>query len=281
LATFPVWVYRHGGSRDPRPQHLAWDGLTLPADHPFWQTHSPPNGWGCSCYVVGARSEEAARRLGGEPGKALPDGWDARDGRGRLRGIDEGWDYAPGASVVCRGARNATGGDDRRCVDFSLVETVAQKAAALVHQLGAALLASVVGKDFPVWWAQPTRAFPLARLPDADAEALGARPGVRVAYISAETAAKQRRAHPELTPDEYSQAQRVIDQARVRVIETQITGTRDLIYVLDDPRDGFVLVVKATRAGDELWIKTLYRLSRVEALRDREIRRLLRKGERK
>ncbi|GIX33432.1 MAG: hypothetical protein KatS3mg125_1388 [Lysobacterales bacterium] len=98
LQAFPVWVYRHGGSRDPRPEHLAWDGLTLPSDHPFWQTHYPPNGWGCSCYVVGATSEDEARLLGGRPEKPLPRDWDVRDGRGRLPGVDEGWDYAPGAT---------------------------------------------------------------------------------------------------------------------------------------------------------------------------------------
>ncbi len=42
----PYLTYRHGDSRFPRPQHLAWDGLTLPADDPWWKTHYPPNGWG-------------------------------------------------------------------------------------------------------------------------------------------------------------------------------------------------------------------------------------------
>lgn len=97
---FAFWVYRHGGSRDPRPEHLAWDGLTLPADHPFWATHSPPNGWGCSCYVVGARSERGARRLGGDPDRDPPDGWDRTDPRsGAPVGIDRGWAHAPGAGV--------------------------------------------------------------------------------------------------------------------------------------------------------------------------------------
>jgi hypothetical protein len=50
--------------------------------------------------VVGAPNEEDARRLGGQPGKSLPGDWDERDGRGRLPGIDDGWDYEPGASVV-------------------------------------------------------------------------------------------------------------------------------------------------------------------------------------
>lgn len=96
---FAYWMYRHGGSADPRPQHLSWDGLVLPADHPFWQTHSPPNGWGCSCRVVGLRRPEDARRLGGNPDKVLEDGWDDVDERtGEPAGIDRGWGYQPGAT---------------------------------------------------------------------------------------------------------------------------------------------------------------------------------------
>lgn len=96
---FPLWVYRHGGSREPRPQHLAWDGLVLPPEHPFWATHAPPNGWGCSCYVVGARSPDGARRRGGDPEIGLPQGWNDRDPRtGAPPGIDRGWAHAPGGS---------------------------------------------------------------------------------------------------------------------------------------------------------------------------------------
>lgn len=41
----PYWRYIHSdGVAHPRPQHLAWHGLTLPHDHPFWQTHFAPNG---------------------------------------------------------------------------------------------------------------------------------------------------------------------------------------------------------------------------------------------
>lgn len=34
-----------------REQHRAWDGLVLPVTHTFWQTHLPPNDWGCRCTV--------------------------------------------------------------------------------------------------------------------------------------------------------------------------------------------------------------------------------------
>lgn len=98
---FPYLMYKHGGSADPRPEHLAWDGIVLPADHPFWQTHFAPNGWGCSCRIVGVRSLDAARRLGGDPGKVLPEGWDNSDPEtGAPPGIDPGWDYRPGDTVA-------------------------------------------------------------------------------------------------------------------------------------------------------------------------------------
>lgn len=98
---FKYWVYRHGGSLEPRPHHLSWDGVALPPDHPFWQTHYPPSDWGCSCYVVGARTEAGIRRVGGDPNKKLPANWRERDPKtGAPIGIGKNWDYAPGASAA-------------------------------------------------------------------------------------------------------------------------------------------------------------------------------------
>ncbi len=100
---FAFWVYRHGGSKEPRPQHLDWDGLYLPPGHDFWVIFYPPSDWGCSCYVVGARSERAARRLGGDPAKTLAADWRKPDPRtGLPAGAGRGWNYAPGASVAPR-----------------------------------------------------------------------------------------------------------------------------------------------------------------------------------
>lgn len=99
-AGFRYWIYRHGGSREPRPEHLAIDGLILPSDHPFWDIWAPPNGWGCSCWLTGAHTMRAAIRRGGKPGVTPPEGWDQIDPRtGAPKGIDKGWAYAPGASA--------------------------------------------------------------------------------------------------------------------------------------------------------------------------------------
>lgn len=97
---YPLWVYRHGGSEHPRQSHLAMDGLILPSDHPAWSVLYPPNDWGCSCYVLGARSEAGAIRLGGRPGVTLPDNWQKPDPKtGEPAGVGKGWGYAPGATV--------------------------------------------------------------------------------------------------------------------------------------------------------------------------------------
>jgi hypothetical protein len=98
LKVRPFWRYIHSDSViSPRPQHKAWgdSGLTLRYDHPFWQTHFPPNGWGCHCTVQAVRGPKAGDAT--EP----PAGWDTLDPKtGAPVGIDKGWAYAPGAHAL-------------------------------------------------------------------------------------------------------------------------------------------------------------------------------------
>lgn len=51
-ATHPYIRYVTKGDERVRASHAAWNNLVLPVDHPFWQTHWPPNGWRCRCRVV-------------------------------------------------------------------------------------------------------------------------------------------------------------------------------------------------------------------------------------
>ena len=60
----PYFLYVRTTSADPRPEHLAWVGIILPVDHPFWKTHFPPNGWLCKCQVRQITAREAERLLG-------------------------------------------------------------------------------------------------------------------------------------------------------------------------------------------------------------------------
>jgi len=97
LAVRPYWRYVHNDSvMYPRPQHQQWGDmrLTLRWDHPFWSTHFPPNGWGCQCRVTPVAEPKAGDAT------SPPDGWDARNSKGALPGVDRGFDYAPGASTA-------------------------------------------------------------------------------------------------------------------------------------------------------------------------------------
>lgn len=47
--------YRTAHDSRVRPDHAALDGITLPADDPFWQKYYPPNGWGCRCQAIQVR----------------------------------------------------------------------------------------------------------------------------------------------------------------------------------------------------------------------------------
>ena len=101
LIAYPYWQYVHSGSAHPRPHHKAWNGTTLRANDPWWDTHYAPNGWGCRCRVRPV-SAGALRRMGKTgPDQAPPLNMRMhRLGDGREvavpEGIDPGFAYNPG-----------------------------------------------------------------------------------------------------------------------------------------------------------------------------------------
>ncbi|WP_052166506.1 phage minor head protein [Methylobacter tundripaludum] len=100
LQSRPYWKYIHNDTvSHPRPLHQSWSGTVLRYDDPFWQTHFPPNGWGCRCRIAAVPASD----YHGHP--APDDGtYEKIDRNGEIhtlpKGVDYGWDYAPGASVV-------------------------------------------------------------------------------------------------------------------------------------------------------------------------------------
>lgn len=128
----PYLLYRHNDNvLHPRLLHKEWDGKVIHADDPWWQTHYPPNGWGCQCTAF-AVDEEYLSRLGKTgPDPAPEDGtytWtNPKTGQpvtGIPNGIDPGWAYAPGANAAA-----------------PLRELIDQKLFALDAPIGAALWA--------------------------------------------------------------------------------------------------------------------------------------------
>lgn len=55
-----LWQYVAVQDRRTRPSHAALHGRIYPADHPFWQSYFPPNGFRCRCDVITYSRAEAA-----------------------------------------------------------------------------------------------------------------------------------------------------------------------------------------------------------------------------
>ena len=90
----PWLVYGRSISEEKRQDHLAWVGLCLRADDPWWNTHYPPNGWGCKCWVRQV-AEPPAGTVTRAP-RIRKREW-ANPATGEIvevpEGIDPGWDY--------------------------------------------------------------------------------------------------------------------------------------------------------------------------------------------
>lgn len=95
----PYGKYIHNDTvSHPRPLHVSWSGLVLHKDDPWWQTHFPPNGWGCRCRVTAVRPSEYKGDKAPDDGTYVKE--DSQGNRHVVpKGIDLGFDYAPGANT--------------------------------------------------------------------------------------------------------------------------------------------------------------------------------------
>lgn len=259
----PYWEYHHSDFvADPRPHHVALDGTILPHDHPFWDTHYPPNGWGCQCYVT-AHSRQDLEREGRTVSADPQVRWEdvtvgSRGPRPQQirvpEGIDPGWAYAPGKSWVDQAVKRAAVQMDTGATEVATTATMAAAHRRLLER----------------WLEGDSEAdFPLAVLPDADATRIHAKS--RVVLFSRSTMGKQLAEHPEIRPADYARAQAVIMMGQ-RIQDSE----RSLVFVHET--DHFVMVVKATKTGLGLFLTSFRRLSSDDAKRSRELRRLLNRG---
>ena len=100
--TRPYLQYQTVGDGRVRPQHRAWHGTVRPIGDGFWDSHYPPNGWGCRC-TVRSLSDVQMQRDGLEvsptPAVKLTERINTQTGEvyGKVPvGIDVGWDYNVG-----------------------------------------------------------------------------------------------------------------------------------------------------------------------------------------
>ncbi len=104
----PYGLYKHSDAvENPRPDHLSWDGTVLPLDDPWWETHTPQNGWGCQCQKFMLSDRDLERR-GLKVSSAPKIEWETKlvgkNGANPRtvrvpKGIDPGFAYNPGTAA--------------------------------------------------------------------------------------------------------------------------------------------------------------------------------------
>ncbi|HSW38572.1 MAG TPA: phage minor head protein [Acidobacteriota bacterium] len=207
LEVMPYIRYRHGDSRVPRPQHLAWDGVTLPPDHPWWKTHGPKNGWGCTCYVENATREEFDKAQAAGKGTAPPSPIDPKTGE--PVGIDKGWGYNVGEAAKDEGYR-----------------VLLDKFEALPYDIGHKWMNDYLkSPTFERFFEGKIKGdFPVAVLSPEDRNALGSK--THTVWLSSESMLKNRENHPDIALKEYGLLPEIIADG-----EAYRQGNERMIYL--------------------------------------------------
>jgi hypothetical protein len=263
LASHPVWEYVHSESvLHPRPLHLAWNGLTLPAEHAFWQSHFPPNGWGCRCRV------RARARPQADAATAPPAGWAGVNAKtGEPEGIDKGFGYAPGATwhpdldkypfelarqVVAANLKDGVFERWHHHIEDQALGRLAQPDATPLDkkQKTALVRALARGEEMPV-----------AVLSPAMRDSLGVQ--TQSVMVSDYDLLKQvvSREKQYFDAERYFNAQLTLDDPRLVVRETdQMT-----IFVSDVAGQWYAAVLQQTQSGKGIYLKSWRRSSEKDA----------------
>lgn len=256
-ATHPFLLYQLGPSREHRVEHLSWAGRLLPVDHPWWQTHFPPNGWGCKCHVRAVSKREAERlRAQGAVSEVAPDEGmqeyvNQRSGEVLQvpKGIEPGWAYNPGSA-----GRMAP-------VLLSLQQKLDRSDPGLAR-----VTVRRMGEVLSDWQRSPRGVFPLGWLASS-APAIGDLKSQVVVL-----GATSQRA--DLSQDDWAQVQPALDEG---VLLEDGKGRVTIVRLL---LGGGAVVIKARSVAGVLHMIELRRLSATAAARDADVRRLVGRGER-
>jgi hypothetical protein len=144
--TLPYLIYSLGASKEHRVDHLEWDGLVLGVDDPFWNTHAPPNGFGCKCRLRATTKKSAERRgISSSPKIKRRRMMNRKTGKNELVpfGVDRGWDYNPAGRI----GKTKTFGKEKAVEFAKVVGTVAKPVKAIKPKAPAYVLTNKMTPD--------------------------------------------------------------------------------------------------------------------------------------
>lgn len=150
-ALFPFLEYVRSAAVHPRPSHLAYAGLVLPADDPFWRAHMPVKEWGCKCTVIQHTARTLERdglKVGKAPAEVMRTYTNPRTGDVSQvpAGVDPAFNYPPGGRRANLGR-----------MMMEKANTAAAMAAARVLADGADRWAPLVETEFGEFVGRYTR----------------------------------------------------------------------------------------------------------------------------
>lgn len=128
-ASRPYWQYIAVQDKRVRPSHAILHGLVYPADHDFWATNYPPNGFRCRCGVR-TLSERQVKKLGLEVQTEMPK-------PGMWKDPKTGMEYFVNFPGADKGFKNNPGKDWLTGLDLKKYPTLNSKSYA--QQRGVAL----------------------------------------------------------------------------------------------------------------------------------------------
>ncbi|WP_126456722.1 phage minor head protein [Sulfuriflexus mobilis] len=255
--THPYLIYELGPSEKHRAQHVAWAGIILPIDHPFWKTHYPPNGWGCKCRVRQVSRRERERLVA--TGNYLTEAPTIKTRKWLNKRTGESLDVPEGLDPAWM--RNP--GQDRTRV---LRERLTQKVASVDQQYASAAVNSII--KTPVldgWMKKPGGELPVGIISRDMQKALGSTS--QMVRLSEATLDKQSRGHAELTAAHYRYLPDLIHRG-VAIRQ----GKNKLVLFRREAGKWQKAVVKVTEDGKRVYLVSYHPAD------PREMRRMMKSG---
>lgn len=245
-------VYETAGDLRVRPQHRAWNRIIRPVDDPFWDTHYPPNGYGCRCI---ARSL-TRRQLEREGLKPTTDGELPEILMERRINRRTGEIYPPTPAGIDIGFGHNVG----KAAWFPSPGRFTD--AGIGHHVAAT---AVAGPDFAKFVKGEIEGFtPVGHIDGVLAAAIGSQ--AREVRLSSESMRKQRENHPDLTVEEYRLLPAITKDGLV------IQDKENVLMFFKRFDRWYRATVKGTSEGQELFLVSFHRVE------EKDIRRLRRRG---